>query len=86
MFNFAGARIFLAALHHRTSCDIATPLDRSFTSQQPAFNPTFLDALDTSLQIGQRVASLLTTSNYNYGMARERQLLYAIDYSNISAR
>ncbi len=49
---FAGARISLAALHYRTTCDTATPLDRSFTAQQAAFDPASLDALDASLQIG----------------------------------
>jgi hypothetical protein len=61
-------------------------LDRSFTAQQPEFDPATLDALDASLQLDQRIQSLLTVSNYNSGMARERQRLYAAAYSNISAR
>jgi hypothetical protein len=83
---FSGARISLTALHHRTASDTATPLDRSFTAQQPEFDPAILDALDASLQIGQRIQSLFTVANYNSGMARERQRLYAAAYSNISAR
>ena len=42
--------------------------------------------MDASLQIGKRIASLFTVSNYNFGMARERHRLYAAAYSNISAR
>jgi hypothetical protein len=83
---FAGARISLTALHYRTTSDTATPLDRSFTAQQPDFDPATLDALDASLQLGQRIASLFTASNYNSGMVRERQRLYTAAYSNISAR
>jgi hypothetical protein len=64
----------------------ATPLDRSFTAQQPEFDTATLDALDASLQLGQRICSLFTVSAYNSGMARERQRLYAAAYSNISAR
>ncbi len=83
---FSGARIFLTALHHRTASDSATPLDRNFTAQQPEFDPAILDALDTSLQLDQRIRSLFIVSSYNSGMARERQRLYAAAYTNISAR
>ncbi|WP_322994023.1 hypothetical protein [Limnohabitans sp.] len=83
---FFGARISLTALHYRTSSDTATPLDRSFTAQQPEFDPAILDALDASLQLDQRICNLFTVSSYNSGMARERQRRYAAAYSNISAR
>ena len=49
---FTGARISLTALHYRIADDTATPLDRSFTAQQPDFDTATLDALDASLQIG----------------------------------
>ena len=61
-------------------------MDRSFTAQQPEFDPAILDALDACLQLDQRICSLFTVSSYNSGMARERQRLYAAAYSNISAR
>ena len=84
--TFSGARILLAALHHRLPTDVLTASDCTFTTQCPPFLASTLDALDRRLKLDMLVHSILTLESHVTRMAQERQRLYAAAYNNTSER